>query len=229
MTEKKKCKAKNRQGKPCGRWAVPGADVCRFHGGAAPQVLAAAQRRLQKAEAEKLLGDYLAEAADEIRGMDPAQHLLDSITRSAAMVRTIAHFVDRLQPVYDPLALHGQRMKLEGEIAAEQAEAIANGALPDRPPVLSGALWGPDHNMDAKPHVLVSLLGEWQDRLVKYSKLAIDAGVEERRIQLAENTGRVLVQVLQGVLADLGVANHPDLPRVLGVHLRAIDTTGVPA
>lgn len=43
-----KCHATNRQGNRCGRPHIPGGTVCRFHGGAAPQVREAAQARLLK-------------------------------------------------------------------------------------------------------------------------------------------------------------------------------------
>jgi len=42
----RKCTARARSGKRCGNWPLPGATVCRMHGGAAPQVKRAAQLRL---------------------------------------------------------------------------------------------------------------------------------------------------------------------------------------
>lgn len=45
-----KCKATNRQGKRCGKYAIPGGTVCRMHGGAAPQVKNAAEARLRALE-----------------------------------------------------------------------------------------------------------------------------------------------------------------------------------
>ena len=42
-----KCSARSkRTGKQCGQWAIPGGTVCKWHGGAAPQVKAAAMERL---------------------------------------------------------------------------------------------------------------------------------------------------------------------------------------
>jgi len=42
------CSAHSKQsGKPCGRRAIPGGTVCRWHGGAAPQVKLAAMDRLR--------------------------------------------------------------------------------------------------------------------------------------------------------------------------------------
>lgn len=43
------CTATNRQGKRCGKAAIPGGAVCRLHGGGAPQVVARAKQRLLEA------------------------------------------------------------------------------------------------------------------------------------------------------------------------------------
>ena len=40
------CKAHARTGKQCGKPAIPGGTVCRFHGGGAPQVKEAARLRI---------------------------------------------------------------------------------------------------------------------------------------------------------------------------------------
>jgi len=50
-------------GKQCTRPAVAGATVCRFHGGAAPQVVAAAQVRLLDQAARELFGKMTPEVA----------------------------------------------------------------------------------------------------------------------------------------------------------------------
>jgi hypothetical protein len=59
MDHPRRCTARRHNGQPCRRYAARGATVCRTHGGAAPQVQAAARRRLQQATdalAAKLLG-----------------------------------------------------------------------------------------------------------------------------------------------------------------------------
>lgn len=42
----RKCSARCSDGSPCGAWAIRGGTVCKVHGGSAPQVRAAAARRL---------------------------------------------------------------------------------------------------------------------------------------------------------------------------------------
>jgi hypothetical protein len=44
---KARCTATNRQGRRCGKSPILGGTVCRMHGGAAPQVQAAAEERLR--------------------------------------------------------------------------------------------------------------------------------------------------------------------------------------
>lgn len=44
----RRCTAKNRQGERCGKPPIRGGTVCRMHGGAAPQVEAKAEERLQR-------------------------------------------------------------------------------------------------------------------------------------------------------------------------------------
>lgn len=51
----------------------------------------------------------------------------------------------------------------------------------------------------------IALLNDERDRLVRYSKTAIDAGVAEREVQLAEQQGAMVAIVLRQVLDQLGL------------------------
>lgn len=57
-----KCKAKKTDGSPCKAWAIKGAEVCRVHGGRAPQVRAAAARNLAEAALTSALTKRLRDA-----------------------------------------------------------------------------------------------------------------------------------------------------------------------
>jgi hypothetical protein len=50
----------------------------------------------------------------------------------------------------------------------------------------------------------VKLYQEERDRLVRVAKAAIDAGVEERQVRLAEGQAQQLAQVIRAILTDLG-------------------------
>ena len=70
MNEPVKCTAhKSTNGEPCGNWAIKGGTVCRYHGGSAPQVKAAADRRWR-------------ERLDAM--IDPALDRLEALSESAA-------------------------------------------------------------------------------------------------------------------------------------------------
>lgn len=77
---------------------------------------------------------------------------------------------------------------------------------------------------EAKPNAWLSLLGEWHDRLVKICSEAIRAGIEERRVQLAESQGELIVQVIRGILTDLQLTpvQEAKVAEVVPRHLRSV-------
>ena len=87
------CTARRQDGKPCGSYAIRGGTVCRRHGGSAPQVRAAANRRLA-AMALPAVGRLGHFAFDEItrhrlsRGGDRAAN---NALHRIALVRMSAH------------------------------------------------------------------------------------------------------------------------------------------
>lgn len=76
MTGRRGCTAHNRSGEPCGGTPIPGATVCYWHGGAAPQVQRSARLRLLEAvnpaldELFKLIADPDTKDADKIRAIE---------------------------------------------------------------------------------------------------------------------------------------------------------------
>lgn len=75
-----KCRAHNRSGKQCRHYKVPGAEVCRSHGGAAPQTVAKARERLMAAAdpaAMKLV--KLTRSKDENVALRAATAVLDRV------------------------------------------------------------------------------------------------------------------------------------------------------
>lgn len=85
-----RCTAKTKRG-PCKAWPVQGATVCVTHGGAAPQVKAAAGKRLAVAEWAKSFG---APAEDA----DPSQTVLDEIRWAAGHVAWLRERVQETDP-----------------------------------------------------------------------------------------------------------------------------------
>lgn len=79
-----------RTGKCCENAPMKGQQVCRMHGGSAPQAKAAAERRLARARLEGEIGDLLAEVEAEVAGMAPAEALAVAQGRAAAMGELLA-------------------------------------------------------------------------------------------------------------------------------------------
>jgi hypothetical protein len=50
---------------------------------------------------------------------------------------------------------------------------------------------------------IVKLYGEWTDRLTKYAKAAVDAGIAEREVHLVEQQADLLIRVIEATLASL--------------------------
>lgn len=72
------------------------------------------------------------------------------------------------------------------------------------------------------PSVWVTMYQAERAHLVKVSAEAIKCGIEERRVKLAESQGLLLAQAVRAILEELGVANLPQTPEVVGRHLRLI-------
>lgn len=82
--------------------------------------------------------------------------------------------------------------------------------------------WGT--TSEAGPNVWLKLLGEWSDRLVRVCEAAIKAGVEERRVRLAEQQGALIADVIKAILADLGLTAEQQgkVAEVVPLHLRKL-------
>lgn len=56
------------------------------------------------------------------------------------------------------------------------------------------------------PSVWVKMLGDERDRLARFCKMAIDAGVAERSVRIAEQQGLLMAKVIQKILDQIGLS-----------------------
>lgn len=75
-------------------------------------------------------------------------------------------------------------------------------------------------------HVWIVARREALDRLMAYSVAAVRAGIEKRRVKLAEDQGALLVQAIQGILRDLGVLDRAKAPGIIRKHLTLVAGAG---
>jgi hypothetical protein len=78
-----------------------------------------------------------------------------------------------------------------------------------------------------KGEALTRLYGEERDRVARVAKAALDAGVAERQVALAERYGAAIATVLRAIFSDpeLGLSRSQQrlLPTVLRRHLHAVE------
>jgi PAS domain-containing protein len=197
-----RCTAHNAKGAPCGRRPATGTDVCRSHGGAAPQVIAAAERR----RAEERARQAAARFALPIE-IGPGEALLQEIHRTAGMVAWLEVRVE--------------------QVAGRSPEDLIFGTTKEQ------TRTSDEHGMvttveeAAAVHGWLKLWQTERKHLREVCRDALAAGIEERRVQLAEQHAAQIVTVLRGILADLGLT--PDqqarVATVVPRHLRLVRQT----
>lgn len=214
MAGNPKCAAHRRDGAPCGRYAISGGTVCPSHGGAAPQARAAAARRLERARAEAAVITLGLP-----RDVSPTEALLEEVRWTAGHVEWLRGRVAELHPEPTHVAT-----TLDGEDAGFETPSGRGSLVWGTTKVKVG---GDDAGttQEAKPSVWYELYTRERAHLVKVSEAAIRAGVEERRVRLAEQQGAlvagVITRVLDGMLAALTQAG-------LAAHLEQVWAAAVP-
>jgi hypothetical protein len=113
-----RCTARTSSGRPCKRWAILGGTVCPTHGGSAPQVRAAAQRRI---------------VAAVLPNLQTAQDMIDDPEIPAATrARLLIDWFDRagLKPVDVHAHVHTETSAQDLDEAMRRA-LEARGLLPE--------------------------------------------------------------------------------------------------
>ena len=200
MSDKPRCHATTRQGRPCQQPALPGLTVCRYHGGGTPAARAKSARHIatQQATAQ---AQQAVERLGLLVDVTPEQALLDEVRRAAAMV---GYYGTQVQTVADRdennLVWGVTRIKTGGDDAGETREAA--------------------------PNVWVRLWNEERDRLARVAAAALKAGIEERRVRLAENHGQLVATVIRRILDRLDLTDSQTalVPTIVPQELRALET-----
>lgn len=187
-----------RKGQPCANPPLHGADVCRYHGGAAGQVRAAAATRAQEAAAAR----ELARLGRPVE-IHPSDALLDLVHWTAGEVQFWRQRVVDL---------------------ADRDEAALTWGKKSSVRKTSGQWPGKDTTSAAAPHVAYVMLTDASNRLAGYCAAALKAGVEERRVRLAEQQGDLVAEAIRRILDALNLTPEQQtlVSKVVPAQLRLI-------
>lgn len=190
---------------PCRKYPKGNRGVCRSHGANLPSIARAADQRLALMSAEGEIAELMREC--DIPEQHPIDGLLEVVRVSGSMMRLLTVKVGELKE--DP-AIH--------EVLVENGK----GDLSTRRVADEEAFWGLNKDGEMAPHVYVQLLKVWTERYERACKTALDAGIEERRIRLAEDTSETFFSALGKavVAAGLDPATRAALNAALAAELR---------
>ena len=126
MDESKRCTAtSNRTGRRCGLARIPGTTVCATHGGKAPQVREAAQRRVADEQARELARKIDVDVT-QFHG-DPIEALRDLLRRDQAELERFGRLADRLEDSQLVYTTKSGVEQLRAVLGAYQSERDALG------------------------------------------------------------------------------------------------------
>jgi len=199
MSDAPRCKRKTSASgytEQCKNAPVKGATVCHKHGGSAPQVREAGKRRLQMQRAARA-----AETLGLPKEVDPHEGLLEQVYVSAGICEWYAERVREL----DPDAVVWGKGEERGSVKGDRRSV--------------------ERTERAGVSVWVQLYAEERDRLVRFCKTAIAAGLGERQVRLAEQQARFLSRVIRDVVAGLArrFGFDPDAPEAAEIARGALE------
>lgn len=199
-----KCAGTNRNGTSCGKWAIPGGTVCRFHGGSAPQVRRKAAQRVERAAAERFAEATLGELGVPVATFDG---------------EALQELRDRYRGIVNALWLLAAELKL---VPVEDVEAgLGTDGIYGRTYHQTGVATG-----EAKPNVVMVMLGEWSDRLAKVDEVCVRLGLEERRVRVSESVAdAVLVIAERALTAAVPPEFHEGFKRAFAVEAESREIT----
>jgi hypothetical protein len=169
-------------GEQCRLNAIPGGTVCsRWHGGAAPQVRAAAERRMTRAAVEAAVVTYglpIETTAEDA--------LFDELYRSKGHV---AWLQERLQEMAPEDLIWGVSSETVTDVRASEFKGV------DTRKVQSAAV-----------HVWLDLYQRERKHYLDVAATIAKLNLEERRVRIDETKATVLTAVLRAVLRENGLS-----------------------
>lgn len=185
----------------CPNRAMKGQNICRVHGGSAPQSIKAAERRITEEKAAALVATYGLKIETTA-----TEALLDEVQWTAGHVAWLRERVQEIEGAAAVVGTDGEHPLVWG-VTKEKTGGEDRGITEE-----------------AAPNIWLKLYQQERAHLVKVCSEAIRAGIEERRIRLAEQQGALVAQAIRAILADLNLTAEQEakVPEIVPRHLRAL-------
>lgn len=204
------CGAKKRDGNPCGAHPARGATRCRRHGGGSPQAKRKAAARVieQKAEAQLRNLGYDEDAPN----LDPTEVLLRLVSDKAREVAWLRHMVNQITGDTTNLADH----RLVWGLTQHRHGFGAEGPVDEKTEAAAQNIWW-------------QLLHKAEDQLARYAKAALDAGVQQKQVEIRQTEALAFVGALNQIFALLQLTADQQklIPEIVPTVLRNINGTEV--
>lgn len=174
----------DRKGQPCSNPPLTGLDVCRYHGGAARHARAAGTRRKAEQDAARAV-QTLGLPLD----VSPTEALLEEVRWTAGHVHWLRQRVQELgDRDWDPADVEHEPHPLVWGTTKTKTGGDDYGTT-----------------QEAKPSIWYVLYERERQHLVQVCAAALKAGVEERRVRLAEQQGDLVATAIRRILDALGL------------------------
>lgn len=196
----KHCGGKKKQGpgkctRPKG-WGTnhPGRGKCKLHGGATPSHGRAAEREA----AEEAVATYGLP-----REIDPLQALLEEVYRTAGHVFWLEDVIHRLES--DELVSGVTKTSTTTPLEQSKSSGKSKSKGKGKKAKAEKADPGSERvEQSTAVSVWVRLYQAERAHLARVSKVAIDAGIEERLVRIAEQQAQQFAHIVRLILIDLG-------------------------
>jgi hypothetical protein len=187
---------------PCRKAASTGLTVCTAHGGKTPN----ARAKSAKARAELAAAREVTRFGRRVQ-VHPAEALVDLVHWTAGEV---AYWREKVAEVEAADGVTGLTWGRTVEVDKR-----------------SGEFPGVDVTEEAKPHVAYAMLVDASNRLATYAAAALRAGVDERRVQLAERQGTAIASAIRAILDALQLTPEQweRVPLIVPAQLRLLTST----
>lgn len=184
---------------PCRKAASTGLTVCTAHGGKNPN----ARAKSAKARADLAAAREVARFGRRVT-VHPAEALVDLVHWTAGEV---AYWREKVS-----------------ELEAESGESGLTWGVTMEVDKRSGEFPGVDTTSEAKMAAAYAMLVDASNRLATYAASALRAGVDERRVQLAERQGTAIAGAVRAILEalDLTPEQWERVPTIVPAQLRLL-------